>query len=234
VAAAERVSSPPEPPVRVMLVDDAALVRQGIARLLADEGVDVIRQLSDATRLLQAVEADQPDVVVLDVRMPPTHTVEGLQAGAELKRRFPHVGVLVLSQHVETRHAVELLAEGNQGVGYMLKERITRPAELLDAVRRVAAGGTAIDPDVVRIVFETPRREDPMAILTAQERKVLELVAEGHSNDQIAQRLAVTTRTVETHTSRIFSKLGLEADAATHRRVLAVLAHLRVSANPPP
>ena len=217
-----------------MLVDDAALVRQGIARLLADEGVDVIRQLSDATRLLQAVEADRPDVVVLDVRMPPTHTVEGLQAGTELKRRFPHIGVLVLSQHVEARHAVELLADGNRGVGYMLKERISRPAELLDAVRRVAAGGTAIDPDVVRIVLETPRREDPMALLTAQERKVLELVAEGHSNDQIAQRLAVTTRTVETHTSRIFNKLGLEAGAATHRRVLAVLAHLRVSANPPP
>lgn len=216
-----------------MLVDDAALVRQGIARLLADEGVDVIRQLSDATRLLQAVEADQPDVVVLDVRMPPTHTVEGLEAGAELKRRFPHIGVLVLSQHVETRHAVELLAAGNQGVGYMLKERISRPAELLDAVRRVAAGGTAIDPDVVRIVLRTPRREDPMALLTAQERKVLELVAEGHSNDQIAQRLAVTTRTVETHTSRIFTKLGLAADPATHRRVLAVLAHLRVSAAPP-
>ncbi|MDP1806324.1 MAG: response regulator transcription factor [Acidimicrobiales bacterium] len=216
-----------------MLVDDAALVRQGIARLLADEGVDVIRQLSDATRLIQAVEADQPDVVVLDVRMPPTHTVEGLEAGAELKRRFPHIGVLVLSQHVETRHAVELLAAGNQGVGYMLKERISRPAELLDAVRRVAAGGTAIDPDVVRIVLQTPRREDPMSLLTAQERKVLELVAEGHSNDQIAQRLEVTARTVETHTSRIFTKLGLAADPATHRRVLAVLAHLRVSAAPP-
>lgn len=216
-----------------MLVDDAALVRQGIARLLADEGVDVIRQLSDATSLLQAVEADQPDVVVLDVRMPPTHTVEGLEAGAELKRRFPHIGVLVLSQHVETRHAVELLAAGNKGVGYMLKERISRPAELLDAVRRVAAGGTAIDPDVVRIVLQTPRREDPMALLTAQERRVLELVAEGHSNDQIAQRLAVTTRTVETHTSRIFTKLGLAADPATHRRVLAVLAHLRVSAASP-
>lgn len=221
-----------ELPVRVMLVDDAPLVRQGIARLLADEGVDVVAQLPDASGLLVAVEATRPDVVVLDVRMPPTHTVEGLEAGAELKRRFPEMGVLVLSQHVESRHAVELLSGGARGVGYMLKERITRPAELLDAVCRVAAGGTAIDPEVVRTVLDAPRRADPMAQLTAQERKVLELLAEGHSNDEIAQRLAVTARTVETHTSRIFAKLGLEADPATHRRVLAVLAHLRVRAAP--
>ncbi len=223
----------PAEPVRVMLVDDASLVRQGIARLLADEGVDVIAQLSDAVDLLAAVRADAPDVVVLDVRMPPTHTTEGLRAGVELKREFPDLGVLVLSQHVETRHAVELLSGGHKGVGYMLKERISRPAELLEAVCRVAAGGTAIDPEVVRVLFETPRPADPMARLTVQERNVLALVAEGHSNDEIAQRLSVTARTVETHTSRIFTKLGLEADRATHRRVLAVLAHLRVSAERP-
>ncbi len=216
-----------------MLVDDASLVRQGIARLLADEGVDVIAQLSDATGLLAAVREDRPDVVVLDVRMPPTHTTEGLQAGVALKRELPDVGILVLSQHVETRHAVELLAGGHKGVGYLLKERISRPAELLDALCRVAAGGTAIDPEVVRVVLETPRPADPLARLTVQERKVLELVAEGHSNEEIAQRLAVTARTVETHTSRIFTKLGLRADRATHRRVLAVLAHLRASAAPP-
>jgi DNA-binding NarL/FixJ family response regulator len=211
-----------------MLVDDASLVRQGIARLLADEGVDVIAQLSDATSLLAAVEADRPDVVVLDVRMPPTHTTEGMQAGVELKREFPDVGVLVLSQHVETRHAVELLSGSHNGIGYLLKERIAQPEELVDAVSRVAAGGTVIDPEVVRTVLATPRSVDPLARLTEKERDVLELVAEGHSNEEIAQRLAVTTRTVETHTSRIFAKLGLEEDRTTHRRVLAVLAHLRV------
>ncbi len=219
--------------MRVILVDDASLVREGVARLLAEEGVEVVAQLADATGLLEAVRADPPDVVVIDVRMPPTHTTEGLQAAIQLKHQHPGVGVLVLSQHVETRHAVELLTGGRTGVGYLLKERITRPDELFDAVRRVAAGGTAIDPDVVRTVFAIPRRADPVALLTARERDVLELVAEGHSNDRIAERLAVTARTVETHTSRIFTKLGLEADPATHRRVLAVLAHLRASTSHP-
>lgn len=218
--------------MRVILVDDAALVRQGIARLLSDEGVEVVAQLPDATNVVSAVRADEPDAVIVDVRMPPTYTTEGLQAAVGLKDAFPDLGVLVLSQHVETRHAVELLAGGRTGVGYMLKERIARPEELVDAVRRVAAGGTAIDPEVVRIVFDTSRRTDPVATLTTQERAVLALVAEGHSNDRIAERLAVTARTVETHTSRIFTKLGLEADPSTHRRVLAVLAHLRVKAPP--
>jgi len=215
-----------------MLVDDAPLVRAGIARLLGDEGVDVVAQLSDATGLPAAVRAHQPDAVILDVRMPPTHTTEGLQAAVQLKREHPNLGVLVLSQHVETRHAVDLLSGGTTGVGYMLKERITRPAELVDAVGRVAEGGTAIEPEVVRKVFTTPRHPEPLARLTAQERVVLGLVAEGYSNDRIAQRLEVTARTVETHTSRIFTKLGLDADPATHRRVLAVLVHLRASASP--
>lgn len=219
--------------MRVILVDDAALVRQGIARLLSDEGVEVVAQLPDATEVVATVRADEPDAVIVDVRMPPTFTTEGLRAAVGLKDAFPDLGVLVLSQHVETRHAVELLAGGRTGVGYMLKERIAHPEELVDAVRRVSAGGTAIDPEVVRIVFDTPRRADPVATLTTQERAVLALVAEGHSNDRIAARLAVTARTVETHTSRIFTKLGLEADPSTHRRVLAVLAHLRVKAPPP-
>jgi DNA-binding NarL/FixJ family response regulator len=217
----------------VVLVDDAPLVRAGIARLLADEGVHVAAQLSDATGLLPTVQAERPDAVIIDVRMPPTHTTEGLRASLELKHELPDVGVLVLSQHIETRHAVELLAGGRTGVGYLLKERIARPAELVDAVQRVAGGGTAIDPEVVRTVFETPRRSDPMAGLTARERDVLGFIAEGYSNDRIAERLGVTARTVETHTSRIFTKLGLEADPATHRRVLAVLAHLRASASAP-
>ena len=213
--------------MRVILVDDAALVREGIARLLVDDGVDVVAQLADATTLAAAIDAYVPDAVVIDVRMPPTHTTEGLQAAVELKRTHPDLGVLVLSQHVETRHAVDLLRTGNAGVGYLLKERITRSTELVDALRRVVAGGTAIDPEVVRSVFRTPRRADPLTQLTSKEREVLELVAEGSSNERIAEQLQVTSRTVETHTSRIFSKLGLEADPANHRRVLAVLAHLR-------
>ena len=147
-------------------MDDATLVRAGIARLLADEGVEVVAELPDATGLPAAVQDDQPDAVIIDVRMPPSHTTEGLHAAVQLKRDHPALGVRVLSQHVETRHAVELLGRGHKGVGYMLKERITRTAELVDALRRVAGGGTAIDPEVVRVVFETPRRADPLARLT--------------------------------------------------------------------
>lgn len=213
--------------LRVMLVDDAALVREGIARLLVDEGLDVVAQLPDATRLIEAVEDLQPDAVVIDVRMPPTHTTEGLEASIALKRARPDLGVLVLSQHVETRQAVELLRGGHPGVGYLLKERISRPDELVDAVRRVVGGGTVIDPEVVQKVLDTPRRSDPLDELTKKEREVLALLAEGESNDRIAERLAVTARTIETHTGRIFAKLGLRSDPATHRRVLAVLAHLR-------
>jgi DNA-binding NarL/FixJ family response regulator len=218
--------------VRVILADDAVLVREGIARLLTADGVEVVAQLADAIGLVEAVQAQAPDVVILDVRMPPTHTTEGLTAAVELKGAFPRVGVLMLSQHIETRHAVELLADGRCGVGYLLKERIARADELVDALHHIAGGGTVIDPEVVRMVLETPRRADPLDRLTGKEREVLALVAEGYSNDRIAERLGVTARTVETHTSRIFAKLGLETDPATHRRVLAVLAHLRVSGAP--
>ena len=217
--------------MRVILVDDAALVREGIARLLADHGVDVVGQLSDATGLLAAVEFHRPDLVITDVRMPPTFTTEGLQAAVELKLQHPAVGVLVLSQRVESHHAIDLLARGHTRVGYLLKERITRPEELVDAARRISDGGTAVDPEVVRIVFDTQRRGDTLARLTTKEREVLALVAEGYSNDRIAERLDIAARTVESHTSRIFTKLDLEADPATHRRVLAVLAHLRVHAS---
>lgn len=216
----------------MVLVDDAALVREGIARLLGDEGIEVIDQLPDATGLLAVVELTRPDVVILDVRMPPTHTTEGLDAAVEVKRSHPDVGVLVLSQYVETRHALDLLTGGRRGIGYLLKERIAKPADLVDALNRVAAGGTVVDPDVVRRVMETPRRADPVTRLTVKEREVLTLVAEGHSNATIADLLDTNVRTVETHTGRIFTKLGLEMSAATHRRVLAVLAHLRASASP--
>jgi serine/threonine-protein kinase len=220
--------------VRVILVDDASLVRQGIARLLKDDGVDVVAQLSDASGLITTVRTVEPDAVIIDVRMPPTYTTEGIQAALALKDQFPDLGVLVLSQHVESRQALELLADRRSGVGYMLKERVSHSTELVDALRRVAEGGTVIDPEVVRAVFDTPRRADPLARLTERERDVLALLAEGSSNTRIAQRLDVTARTVETHTNRIFTKLGLESDPDAHRRVLAVLAFLRATASSPP
>lgn len=175
------------------------------------------------------MESEKPDVVIIDVRMPPTHTTEGLDASIALKRARPELGVLVLSQHVETVHAVALLNGEWGGVGYLLKERITRPEELIDAIARVAVGGTAIDPSLVDAVMNKPRRDDPLERLTGREREVLALVAEGLSNDRIARELSLAARTVETHTSSIFMKLGLEVDSDTHRRVLAVLAHLRVN-----
>jgi len=216
--------------VRVMLVDDSWLVREGIARLLEDSGIEVVARLGDALDICVHAKAARADAVIIDVRMPPTFTAEGLQAAIDLKQTHPAMGVLVLSEHIETRHALELLSGGKGGVGYMVKQRITRPDELVSAVRRVAAGDTAIDAEVVRIVFDSPRREDPLERLTARERDVLALVSQGHSNDRIAQLLAINARTVETHTSRIFAKLGLEADESTHRRVLAVLMHLRAAA----
>jgi DNA-binding NarL/FixJ family response regulator len=215
--------------VRVLLVDDAVLVREGIARLLTDDGVEVIGQLADATGLVEAVRIGSPDAVVLDVRMPPTHTTEGLEAAIALKREHPRLGVLVLSQRVETRHAVDLLKSGHTGVGYLLKERISRSSELVDALARVVSGGLAIDPEVVEAILDAPRRNTPSIPLTAKEREVLALVAEGFSNERIGDRLGVTARTVETHIGRIFLKLELHEDPSSHRRVLAVLAHLRTT-----
>jgi DNA-binding NarL/FixJ family response regulator len=217
--------------VRVILVDDATLVREGIALLLASAGVDVVGQLADASRLNEVVGAETPDAVIIDVRMPPTHTTEGLDATVRLKEDYPDVGVLVLSQHVATRHAVDLLAGGHRGVGYLLKERVTRTDELVDAIRRVSNGGTVIDPEVVRAVLETPRRSDPIARLTVKELAVLKLIAEGQSNDAIADQLGVSVRTIETHSRSIYAKLDLDDDPTVHRRVLAVLAHLRVSSS---
>ena len=217
--------------LRVMLVDDAPLIREGFARLLRDEGIEVVAQYADALGIVAAVAEMRPDVVVMDVRMPPTHTTEGLQAAVELKERYPEVGVLVLSQYVETLHAMNLLKGAHGGVGYLLKERVTAHAELVDAIGRVAGGGTVLDPEVVRKVLESPRQIDPLDRLTTREHEVLALVAEGHSNAAIADLLATSSRTIETHTGRIFNKLDLEATASTHRRVLAVLAQLRASAS---
>lgn len=214
--------------MRVILVDDAPLVRGGFARILVESDIDVVAQLSDTSDLLGCVERLHPDVVVMDVRMPPTWTTEGLEAAAELKRTSPGLGVLMLSQHLVSRQAIELLSRSSSGIGYLLKERVARPSAFVAAIRRVARGGTAIDPEVVRAILATKRSPDPLDLLTRREREVLDQVAQGYSNDAIAEHLSVNTRTVESHMTHIFTKLGLDPGPANHRRVLAVLAHLRI------
>ena len=213
--------------MRVVLADDSVLLREGVARLLAEAGFDVVAQAGDAEDLLRKVGAHKPDVVVVDVKMPPTHTDEGLRAAREIRGRFPTMGVLVLSQYIEERYAVELLADGAEGIGYLLKDRVADVDRFRDAVRRVAEGGSVLDPEVVSQMLGRRRREDPLAELTPREREVLQSMAEGRSNQAIADHLVVTERAVEKHVTSIFSKLGLTPAAEDHRRVLAVLTYLR-------
>jgi DNA-binding NarL/FixJ family response regulator len=213
--------------VRVAIAEDQALLRDGLKRLFTDAGDDVVAEAGDAEGLLAAVSRDPPDLVVVDVRMPPTHTDEGTRAAREIRERHPEVGVLVLSQHVERRHVVDLLGHG--GFGYLLKDRVLGVSDFLDAARRVAAGGSALDPVVVATLVAGAREEDPLAELTAREREVLELMAEGLTNAAIAKRLWLTERTVETHVRHVLLNLGLTAEPDGHRRVLAVLAYLRAS-----
>lgn len=211
----------------MIVADDAALVRQGIARLLEDAGFEVVAQLPDAAGLASSVEALQPEVVIVDIRMPPTHTTEGLEAGLDIKSHYPEVGVLVLSQHLESRYAMKLLGEGRPGVGYLLKERVGDLAEFTDAVRRVGSGGSAVDPEVARLLLDRSRNPDPLDALSPREREVLGMIAEGRSNQAIGDRLCVNAKTVESHVRSIFIKLGLLPEPDDHRRVLAVLALLR-------
>ena len=213
--------------MRVVLADDAVLLREGVGRVLADAGFDVVGQAGDAAGLLRLVRRERPDAAVVDIRMPPTYTNEGLVAALEIRASSLDVGVLVLSQHVETSHAMQLLGDGEGGVGYLLKDRVSDVTEFVDAVRRVATGGSAIDPEVVAVLLGRRRAADPLAALSDREREVLALMAEGYSNQGICQRLYLSPKTVETHIGSIFSKLGLHPTDDEHRRVMAVLTHVR-------
>jgi DNA-binding NarL/FixJ family response regulator len=211
--------------VRVVIAEDGVLLREGLAHLLADEGHEVVASVGDALDLVETVERERPDVCIVDVRMPPTFTDEGLRAAIEIRQRRPDTPVLVLSQYVEERYATELLSGETSGVGYLLKQRVADVRDFLDALERVASGGTALDPEVVAQLIARARRH-PQDELTAREREVLALMAEGLSNAGIAQRLVVTEGAVEKHVTSILTKLGLEPAETDHRRVLAVLRYL--------
>jgi DNA-binding NarL/FixJ family response regulator len=215
------------PTLRVAIADDAALFRRGLAMMLAEAGFAVTTQAADARALLAAVHDDPPDVVVVDIRMPPTHTTEGLDAARDLAVSHPSIGVLVLSAHVETHYALQLIESGAQGAGYLLKERVADLDELADAVRRVAAGGLVVDPSVVAALVGRTRARNPLDDLTDREREVLSVMAEGRSNQAICQRLYLSPKTVEAYVRSLFLKLGLQAGADDNRRVLAVLEFLR-------
>jgi DNA-binding NarL/FixJ family response regulator len=211
--------------VRVVIAEDSVLLRAGIGRLLADEGITVLAAVGDGTALLDAVVEHRPDLAIVDVRMPPTFTDEGLRAAVEARERLPGLPILVLSQYVEESYAVELVAGGAQGVGYLLKERVADVAEFVDAVRRVADGGTCIDQEVISQLL-VRRRRNPVEALSPREREVLELMAQGMTNAAVAARLVVSAGAVEKHIGNIFAKLGLEPRPEQHRRVRAVLAYL--------
>src|ERR671910_249066 len=214
-------------PIRVVIADDSVLLREGLARLLEEYGFEVAGQAGDAEDLLRKVGAHKPDVAVVDVRMPPTHTDEGLRAAHRIRKEHPSTGVLVLSQYVEEAYALELLSQSTESTGYLLKDRVADVDSFTDAVRRVAGGGSALDPEVVALLLGRRRREDPLQSITPREREVLGLMAEGRSNAANAEALVVTERAVEKHVTSIFTKLGLPRDAEDHRRVLAVLTYLR-------
>jgi DNA-binding NarL/FixJ family response regulator len=212
--------------VRVIVADDSMLVREGVARLLEEAGVEVVGQAADGEALMRKTRSQKPDVAIIDIRMPPTHTDEGLRVALAIREEMPGTGVLVLSEYIEAEYAVELLGDNAAGVGYLLKDRVLDPKRFADAVHRVADGGSALDPEVVSQMLGRRRIQDPLSELTSRERDVLALMAEGRSNRAIADTLVISERAVEKHVTSIFSKLNLTPAAENHRRVLAVLAFL--------
>jgi DNA-binding NarL/FixJ family response regulator len=213
--------------MRIVVAEDSVLLREGIVRLLEDAGCEVVGQAGDADDLVRKVSAHKPDVAIVDIRMPQTSPDDGLRAALEIRRRLPETGVLLLSQYVEEGYALELVGDSAGGTGYLLKDRVADVEGFIDAVRRVADGGSALDPEVVATLLGRRRRDDPLAELTTREREVLALMAEGRSNQAIAEQLVVTERAVEKHVTSIFNKLDLAPEPADHRRVLAVLTFLR-------
>ncbi len=213
--------------MRVILAEDSVLFRKGLARLLEDSGVEIAAEVEDADALVRRIKADQPDVAIVDIRMPPSHTTEGIEAAVRIRSDFPDVGVLVLSQHIETEYAVELLRDTRGRVGYLLKDRVTDPAEIMDAIRRIHEGETVVDSDLVARLLGRRRQSSPLESLTDREREVLAAMAEGRTNQGIADELSMSPKTVETHTRSIFQKLDLLPGDDYHRRVLAVVTWLR-------
>jgi serine/threonine-protein kinase len=213
--------------VRVVIAEDEALLREGLARLLIEAGIDVVGQAGTPDQLLALVRRHEPDVAIVDIKMPPTHTDEGLVAARTIRRDHPSVAVLVLSHYVDSRYAMRLLEDHSESIGYLLKDRVSNVAVLVDALHRVSEGESVLDPTIVRRLVSRPRERGPLAELTGREREVLGLIAEGHSNRAIGDRLFLSPKTVETHIRQIFMKLGLEEAPDSHRRVLAVLAYLR-------
>jgi DNA-binding NarL/FixJ family response regulator len=213
--------------LRVVIAEDQALLREGLARLLADAGIEVVGQAGDAPDLRRKVAAHKPDVAIVDVQMPPDHTDDGLRAAIAIRREHPEVGVIVLSQFSDERYALDLIGDDASGVGYLLKDRVADFGAIADAVRRVAAGGSALDPEVVALMLGRRRKHDPLAVLSPRERDVLTLMAEGKSNAGIAEGLHIGLAAVEKHVTRIFAKLELGHEPGEHRRVLAVLTLLR-------
>jgi len=222
------MTGPQTGPIRVVIAEDSLLLREGLVRLLGEAGFDVVGAVGSGEDLLRLAGEMRPDVAIVDIRMPPTHTDEGLRAAAALRARYGDgIGVLVLSQYVEVAYADQLIESDARGTGYLLKDRVADVAEIADAVRRVARGGSVIDPSLVAQLLRRRRRPDPLVDLTERETEVLGLMAEGRSNAAIAERLVISMKTIETHIASIFSKLGLEPEPDDHRRVLAVLAYLR-------